>query len=75
VCADAVEAWVVQAARLLTDPGRRRLMGAAARSYARSRRWDQALRPLYDTYRRAVRMPEAEPAPALPGRVRPRHVA
>ena len=55
VCADAPEAWATQAARLLTDAGTRRLMSAAARAYARSRSWDTALAPLYDTYRRAGR--------------------
>ena len=75
VCADAIDAWTAPAARLLTDTGRRHLMGAAACGYARSRRWDQALRPLYDTYRRAARRPEAEPAPAVPAGVHPRHVA
>lgn len=75
VCADTDEAWTVQAASLLTDTGRRRLMGAAARGYARSRRWDQALRPLYDTYRAAACITEATPMPASPPRVRPSHVA
>ncbi len=79
VCADAAEAWTVPAARLLTDAGLRHLMGAAARGYARSRRWDHALLPLYDTYRRAARQTQAEPvpapAPSLPERGHTRHVA
>ena len=36
---------------LASNPARRRAMAAAARRYALSRRWEQALAPLYDAYR------------------------
>ncbi len=74
VCADAPDAWTVQAGRLLTDVGLRRLMGAAARGYALSRGWDDALAPLYDTYRRARVSPPAQ-VPAVISGARARHVA
>jgi glycosyltransferase involved in cell wall biosynthesis len=74
VCADAPAAWTVQAGRLLTDAGLRRLMGAAARGYALRRGWQEALAPLYDTYRRVAWMP-AEAPRVVPPRARARHVA
>ena len=76
VCADAAEAWTVQAARLLIDTGMRRLMSAAARGFALSRCWDEALVPLYDTYRRAARAPQPdEKRTAITPRQGTRHVA
>ena len=36
---------------LASNPARRRAMADAARRYALSRRWEQALAPLYDAYR------------------------
>jgi glycosyltransferase involved in cell wall biosynthesis len=58
VC-EGPEAWLMASATLLRDANRRREMGHAARSYALSRRWDVALAPLFDTYRRAVGGPRA----------------
>ena len=74
VCGDDEEAWTVDAARLLTDAGLRRRMGGAARSYALGRRWDEALVPLYDTYRRVAGVPRLD-APPMSPRVETRHVA
>ena len=39
---------------LACNPARRRAMADAARRYALSRRWEQALAPLYDAYRSAA---------------------
>jgi glycosyltransferase involved in cell wall biosynthesis len=51
VCDDP-GSWLMATGLLLRDPARRRTMGRAARGYAMGRRWDAALRPLFDTYRK-----------------------
>ena len=60
-------------ASLLTDDGRRRVMGLAAREYALTRTWDRALAPLYAAYREAAgvagRSERVAPAAAGPRRV------
>lgn len=43
--------WVESVAHLLREQDVRRAMGAAAREYAISRRWETALTPLYQAYR------------------------
>ncbi|NOT46084.1 MAG: glycosyltransferase family 1 protein [Acidobacteria bacterium] len=48
------EAWADAVGRLVADRLRRRRMGVAARAYAESRRWQEALQPLYRTYRELV---------------------
>jgi glycosyltransferase involved in cell wall biosynthesis len=48
-------AWALAIAALLRDRDRRVAMGRAAREYAVSRRWDQALQPLYRAYRDVVK--------------------
>jgi glycosyltransferase involved in cell wall biosynthesis len=44
--------WANAVATLLRDSEQRRAMCVAAREYALTRRWDRALEPLFDTYRR-----------------------
>jgi glycosyltransferase involved in cell wall biosynthesis len=51
--------WANAVAMLLRHPDQRRAMGVAARQYALGRRWDRALEPLFDTYRRV-----SQPHPA-----------
>ena len=46
--------WADLLAPLLVSAPMRASVGAAARQYATSRRWDVALAPLYETYREAV---------------------
>ena len=46
LCSPAHEAWTMATASLLTDDGRRRTMGIAAREYALTRTWDRALAPV-----------------------------
>jgi glycosyltransferase involved in cell wall biosynthesis len=53
VCDDP-GSWQMATSVLIRDPERRREMGQAARTYALGRRWDAALTPLFDTYRRSV---------------------
>ncbi|MGE0044065.1 MAG: glycosyltransferase family 4 protein [Vicinamibacterales bacterium] len=56
VCAGAsTDAWFEAASGLVGDPGRRRALGASAREFARGRRWEMALEPLYAAYRAAAR--------------------
>ena len=64
VCGDTPEAWTRVVARLLDDTVARRAMGRAARRFATSRTWDEALMPLFDTYRAigAAAVPRAQPA-------------
>ena len=54
ICDDPAS-WLMAAGTLLRDTERRRRMGQAARAYAMGRRWDVALRPLFEVYRRAGR--------------------
>ena len=46
--------WAQALVPLLRDLQLRRRLGAAARDYARTRRWEEALAPLYRTYREVV---------------------
>ena len=46
--------WAYLVAESLRMSSRRELMGQAARQYALSRRWEQALSSVYQTYRDAV---------------------
>ena len=58
-------------AALATEPERRRAMASAARRYALTRRWDRALAPLYEAYRRAAaRRPAGAAAATWPARLR-----
>ena len=55
---------------LLTKPGRRIAMGAAARTYALGRTWQIALEPLYAAYRAVLASrPQPSTAPVDPSRV------
>ncbi len=47
--------WGNAVALLLRNVEQRHAMRAAARSYGMSRRWDKALEPLFDAYRRVYR--------------------
>ncbi len=73
LCSPDAEAWTVATASLLTDDGRRQMMGVAARDYALTRTWDRALVPLYAAYREAAgvagRTERVAPAAAGPRRV------
>jgi glycosyltransferase involved in cell wall biosynthesis len=55
--------WAATLARLLRRPARRHHMATAARAYAESRTWTNALTPLFEAYRDV-----ASTAPALPDR-------
>jgi glycosyltransferase involved in cell wall biosynthesis len=55
--------WASMLAPLLCRPARRQRMAAAARTYAESRTWTNALAPLFDAYRDVL-----VPARALPAR-------
>jgi glycosyltransferase involved in cell wall biosynthesis len=57
--------WGNSVALLLRNVEQRHAMSAAARSYGLSRRWDKALEPLFETYRRVCR-----PSTAATGAVR-----
>jgi glycosyltransferase involved in cell wall biosynthesis len=52
--ADPAE-WAERATPWLMSAGRRAAAGQAAREYALTRRWDEALAPLYQAYRDAGR--------------------
>lgn len=62
--------WAAALAALLRRPDRRRLMATAARAYAESRTWPQALAPLFDAYRDVAATAAAVPvrAPLVAGR-------
>ncbi len=72
VCADDPHAWTLAAARLAVDPARRLAMGRAAREYALTRSWSEALTPLYAAYREAAGVDALAEAPPAAG---PRRVA
>jgi glycosyltransferase involved in cell wall biosynthesis len=55
-------AWAARLAPLLRGPARRRDMAAAARRYAESRTWTNALAPLFDAYRTVAVSGRALPA-------------
>ena len=75
VCrSDDVLGFCARASELLTDAGRRRLMGEAARRFAQSRSWPASLERVYALYREASR-PDASsvrvrPAPVTAPAVR-----
>ena len=53
VCdSDDPQRWASAVATLLRNTEEQRAMSVAARKYALGRRWDRALEPLFDTYRR-----------------------
>lgn len=54
--------WMMAVGSLLRDGQRRREMAGAARAYARCRRWEVALAPLFDSYRQAAGASAAEEA-------------
>jgi glycosyltransferase involved in cell wall biosynthesis len=54
--------WAATLAPLLRRPDRRRHMAAAARTYAESRTWTNALAPLFDAYRDVASVAAAIPA-------------
>ena len=54
VCGSDTAEWAGAVSMLLMQTATRRRMGEAARSYALRRQWNQALAPLYDTYRAAA---------------------
>ena len=56
---DAADAWADAVSSIVREPTRRGAMRDDARAYAMSRRWDQALRPLYDAYRQTATIPSA----------------
>ncbi|MGD9904946.1 MAG: glycosyltransferase family 4 protein [Vicinamibacterales bacterium] len=62
VCGDGLSAWTTAVGALLADAGRRQAMAGAAREFAVTRSWAQALAPLYDAYRAAVAAPVAAAA-------------
>lgn len=65
--ADDPAEWASAVASIVRDPTRHRAMAEQARAYALSRRWDQALLPLYRAYRELRRIPDASrPSPVLP---------
>jgi glycosyltransferase involved in cell wall biosynthesis len=53
--------------QLLIDPAKRTAMARAARGYAQSRSWPEALRPVYDAYHAAARVAVARPKSLHPG--------
>jgi glycosyltransferase involved in cell wall biosynthesis len=57
--------WASTVASLLRDGDGRRAMATASRQYALTRRWERALEPLFDTYRREHRAHAAAGAPAV----------
>ena len=74
VCPPDSQGWTIAAAALLTDNGRRRAMGAAAREHAMVCSWDRTLAPLYDAYRRAAGVSVSDPGLTHTG-TGPRRVA
>jgi glycosyltransferase involved in cell wall biosynthesis len=53
ICGNSSDsAWASAVAELLRDANKRRTMSESARSFACSRRWQRALEPLFDSYRR-----------------------
>jgi len=65
VCHEAVEDWTEKAMAVLRDEPLRGGMRERARDYALSRRWDRALKPLYDAYRSVVTAPRTTDAGSL----------
>jgi glycosyltransferase involved in cell wall biosynthesis len=65
--------WTAAIASILRTPGRRAAMAAAAREYALTRCWDEALRPLYRAYEEVLTAGAAHPAvrPAPPDAAAP----
>ena len=55
--------WAATLAPLLRRPARRHQMATAARAYAESRTWTNALAPLFDAYRDVASTAPAFPAP------------
>ena len=72
ICGDDAHAWTLAVARLAADPPRRLVMGRAAREFALTRSWSEALRPLYAAYREAAGVDALAEAPPEAG---PRRVA
>jgi hypothetical protein len=75
VCgSDDVLGFCARASELLTDAGRRRVMGDAARRFALSRSWPASLERVYELYRAAGRAEASSvrvrPAPAAARAVR-----
>ena len=64
--------WAERAVRLLRNEPLRRGMRERARDYALSRRWDCALKSLYDAYRSVVTAPRTNDAGSLLTRAVPR---
>jgi glycosyltransferase involved in cell wall biosynthesis len=56
---DAADAWATAVSAIVSQPSRHRAMRDDARTYAMSRRWEQALQPLYDAYRETATIPNA----------------
>ena len=64
VChADDAHVWATAIVRLLRDRGRHQAMARAAREYALTRRWSEALQPLYRAYREVCE-PQTSAAPS-----------